>query len=372
MIISRDVLFFEDSKIQSPSFQNYIVLPVLLRDRNNAKTGAREDVNDDSNTDESQTSSINNNLTFGTPSSSGITNSTLVNNVLPTTPIIQNLSSDNDVADTFDDAENTFEDTIVSQIDDTKADPHYAPSQAINVDPADRPATRGLTQTLNPFNFALQTVTEALASDESSFWKDAMKEELDSHMTNHTWDLAELPPGKKPIKSKWVFKKKTNANGEVIRYKARLVVKGCSQREGIDFDGIYSPVVRYVSIRYLISIAAQFDLDVFQLDAITAFLQGELEETIYMQQPEACDDGSNKVCVLRKSIYGLKQASRVLDILILIGARIWMTDDLFRDSSSFALVERLPGLVGANQQSRFLRQRPNIWLYHHAFKRVSG
>lgn len=132
-------------------------------------------------------------------------------------------------------------------------------------------------------------------------------------------------PEKKPIKCKLVYKKKTDALGNVQRYKARLVAKGYSQREGVDYTEINSPVVRYASIRYLISLAAQYELQIYQMDAITAFLQGDLQEEIYMDQPDRFNDGSGKVCILKKSIYGLKQASRVWNSkLRIIIARIWI------------------------------------------------
>ena len=88
------------------------------------------------------------------------------------------------------------------------------------------------------------------------------------------WDLVELPDGKKPIGSKWVFKKKLNATGKVEKYKARLVAKGYSQVEGIDFGEIFSPVAKMTSIRFLLSLAAKFDLEVEQMDVKTTFLHG--------------------------------------------------------------------------------------------------
>lgn len=128
---------------------------------------------------------------------------------------------------------------------------------------------------------------------------------------NRTWELVELPEKRKPIDCKWVYKTKRDANGNTVRHKARLVIKGCTQRHGIDYAETYAPVVRYTSIRYLLSIAVRYDLEIDQMDAVTAFLQGELNETIYMLQPECFSDGTSKVCRLKKSLYGLKQASRV-------------------------------------------------------------
>lgn len=107
-----------------------------------------------------------------------------------------------------------------------------------------------------------------------------------------------------------VFKTKRHANGSIVKYKARLVAKGCSQRKGIDFEETYSPVIRYSSLRFLLSLTVKYDLYVEQLDAVTAFLQGELSEEIYLRPPEGLEIPSNKVLRLQKSIYGLKQSSR--------------------------------------------------------------
>lgn len=103
---------------------------------------------------------------------------------------------------------------------------------------------------------------------------------------------------------------KTNGQGEPIRYKARLVAKGCSQKYGVDYSETFAPVVRYNTIRYLMAYAVQRKMKIYQMDAITAFLQGELEEEIFMCQPERYENGSNLVCRLNKAVYGLKQAGR--------------------------------------------------------------
>jgi hypothetical protein len=112
-----------------------------------------------------------------------------------------------------------------------------------------------------------------------------MDEEMATLDKNEAWDLLELPTGRNPIGSKWVFKKKLNAEGKVEKHKARLVAKGYSQVEGIDFGEIFSPVVKLTSIRFLLSVAAAFDFEVEQMDVKTTFLHGDLEEEIYMKQP---------------------------------------------------------------------------------------
>ena len=121
-----------------------------------------------------------------------------------------------------------------------------------------------------------------------------------------------MPDGVKPIGCKWVFKIKTDKDGNVSVYKARLVAKGFRQVHGIDYDETFSPVVMIRSIRIILAIAAYYDYEIWQMDVKTAFLNGYLEENVYMMQPEGFEDPKNprKVCKLKKSIYGLKQASR--------------------------------------------------------------
>jgi hypothetical protein len=141
-------------------------------------------------------------------------------------------------------------------------------------------------------NFALsitdddpRTVREAVNSEDSKLWKKAMVEEMDALDKNEAWDIVELPAGRKSVGSKWLFKKKFNAQGKVEKYKAQLVAKGYSQVEGIDFGEIFSPVAKLTSIRFILSIVVSFDLEVEQMDVKTTFLHGDLEEENYMKQP---------------------------------------------------------------------------------------
>ncbi|CAJ2646845.1 unnamed protein product [Trifolium pratense] len=138
-----------------------------------------------------------------------------------------------------------------------------------------------------------------------------MNEEMLSLEKNQTWKLVPLPKNKRVVGSKWVFKRKEGIPGvEAPRYKARLVAKGFTQVEGIDYNEIFSPVVKHCSIRVLMAIVNMYDLELEQMDVKTAFLHGELEETIYMQQPEGFVEDNSKVCLLKKSLYGLKQSLR--------------------------------------------------------------
>lgn len=155
----------------------------------------------------------------------------------------------------------------------------------------------------------LASVEDAMRRSDSDLWKKSMEEEFNSLQENQTWDLTDLPANRKAIDVKWVFKTKKDIRGNIVRYKARLVAKGFKQREGIDYSETYSPVVRQSSLRYLIALAAEHDLDIEQLDAVSAFLQGEIEEELYVVQPKEFRMGG-KVCKLKKAMYGLKQASR--------------------------------------------------------------
>lgn len=130
------------------------------------------------------------------------------------------------------------------------------------------------------------TVQEALSGPQAKFWKNAMEEEYNSLIENCTWVECDLPKDKKPISNKWCFKIKRDSEGKLLRYKARLVIKGYSQKKGIDYEETFSPVVRYSSIRLLLALAVKHNLDIDQMDVVTAFLQSDLQEEIYMQFPE--------------------------------------------------------------------------------------
>lgn len=207
----------------------------------------------------------------------------------------------------------------------THDDDVYEPPVSLNMENIDFRRSSRIADRENRNNFTSyvstanqeydpDTVEEALRSKNALSWKAAMDKEFDSLIDNKTWILVDLPSGRKPINCKWVFKTKCDANGDINQHKARLVVKGCAQRKGIDYEETFSPVVRYASIRYLVAMAAKFNLTIDQMDAVTAFLQGDLSDEIYMVQPNSFEDGSEKVCLLKKSLYGLKQASRIWNL----------------------------------------------------------
>ncbi|KAL0297953.1 UNVERIFIED_CONTAM: Retrovirus-related Pol polyprotein from transposon TNT 1-94 [Sesamum angustifolium] len=146
------------------------------------------------------------------------------------------------------------------------------------------------------------TYEEAVTSPNANEWITAMKEEMSSMAKNNVWELVDLPTGRKTIGNKWVLKVKRKANGSIDKFKARLVAKGYTKKEGIDYEETFSPVVSHC--RHL-------DLELFQMDVKTTFLNGELDEEIYMDQPEGFQEMrlKRKVCRLKRSIYGLKQSS---------------------------------------------------------------
>ncbi|CAL8139429.1 unnamed protein product [Prunus armeniaca] len=151
---------------------------------------------------------------------------------------------------------------------------------------------------------------EAVKSSESVEWKKSMDEEMKSLHKNETWKLVQLPKGKKAIGCKWVYMESLEKDN--IRFKARLIAKSYAHNEGIDYNEVFSHVVKHSSIRILLALVAQFDLELAQIDVKTAFLHGDLEKEIYMSQPEGFKVArkENWVCKLQKSLYGLKQSPR--------------------------------------------------------------
>ncbi|GJY20268.1 zinc finger, CCHC-type containing protein [Tanacetum coccineum] len=176
--------------------------------------------------------------------------------------------------------------------------------------------TRDKTLSQREYCFIIEedprTLSEAMASRDVAFWKEAVQSEIDSIMHNDTWELTDLPPGCKALGCKWILKRKMKVDGSIDKYKARLVIQGFRQKEGIDFFDTYAPVARITTIRLLLALAAIHDLVIHQMDVKTAFLNGDLDEEIYMKQPEGfvMPGHESKVCKLKKSLYGLKQAPK--------------------------------------------------------------
>ncbi|KAL0421930.1 UNVERIFIED_CONTAM: Retrovirus-related Pol polyprotein from transposon TNT 1-94 [Sesamum latifolium] len=164
------------------------------------------------------------------------------------------------------------------------------------------------------------TYEEAVTSPNANEWITAMKEEMSSMAKNNVWELVDLPAGRKTIGNKWVLKVKRKADESIDKFKARLVAKGYTQREGIDYEETFSPVVRFASVRLILAIVAHLDLELFQMDVKTAFLNGELDEEIYMDQPEGFTMVEEDHCVyVKRSEKNFMILSLYVDDILLAG-----------------------------------------------------
>jgi hypothetical protein len=149
-----------------------------------------------------------------------------------------------------------------------------------------------------------------------------MQQEYSSLIGNGTWELVDLPPGGMVVKIIWIYKVKSNTAGDVSRFKARFVAKGCSQGPGLDYTKTFSPVIRMASLRLIMAIAAARDLELCQLDIDIAFLYAPIKEDVYIRQPLGFNHGTSKVCHLRRCLYGLKQSPREINMLLIA----WLVD----------------------------------------------
>ena len=160
-----------------------------------------------------------------------------------------------------------------------------------------------------------KTFKQAVNGPRAAFWQKGIDKELASQTKNRTWELVPRSEASNILTSRWVFnvKQLPDANGiQVESAKARLVARGFQQVQGLDYTETYAPVIKFTTIRLLLALVAHFDLELHQMDVVTAFLNGDLDEDIYMEQPEGCIDESKNdfVCKLLKALYGLKQAHR--------------------------------------------------------------
>ena len=139
-------------------------------------------------------------------------------------------------------------------------------------------------------------------------WKEAMTKEYQSIMKNDVWDIVPKPEGKSVVYSKCTYKIKHAADGSIKKYKARFVARGFSQKEGIDYEETFSPVARYTSIRAIMALASMMKWDLHQMDVKTTFLNGVIEEEVYIEQPQGfeVEDRHTHICKLKKALYGLK------------------------------------------------------------------
>lgn len=157
--------------------------------------------------------------------------------------------------------------------------------------------------------FEPKNVSDALSD---TFWLNAMKDEIGQIEKNETWELVPRPEGKNVIGGKWIFQNKLDESGKVVRNKARFVCKGYAQQEGVDFGETFAPVARLESIRMFLAYTSFKKFTVYQMDVKTTFLNGYLEEEVYMEQPEGFESSEHldHVYRLKKALYGLKQAPR--------------------------------------------------------------
>jgi hypothetical protein len=152
---------------------------------------------------------------------------------------------------------------------------------------------------------------QAIHGHQSDYWRDAATLEYNTLVENSTWEIVDLPQGEKTTGSGWVFRVKHNADGSIECFKARIVAKGYSQCPGLDYNESFAPTFRPATLRIIMALSALEDLELRSVDITAAFINGDLDEKIYMKQPEDFHIGSpNKVCQLRKSLYGLKQSAR--------------------------------------------------------------
>lgn len=169
-------------------------------------------------------------------------------------------------------------------------------------------------------------------------WRKAMQEEIDALEEQGTWVLEELPPRKKALGSKWVYREKYDEHGNLKRLKARLVIFGNHQVEGLDYNETFAPVAKMSTVRTFLSIAAIKNWEVHQMDVHNAFLHGDLEEEVYMKIPPGFNNKqSGKVCRLKKSLYGLKQAPRCWFAKLATALKTYGFKQSYSDYSLFTL-----------------------------------
>lgn len=342
------MIFLESGNILNSNV-NHDFVEFLLKGSDEANPVGSDDETDDVSDNQSQnvaTDDLNNTITNDDSQASNeqvqpIISGSNVDQSQDGFDINESQSNTNDESTQEEDSE--WYDSSMSEADITVI------SEPRRTKRASKPVERfeaGMCAIIGGSVFEPTTVEEALNCDQRDEWKAAMTSEYESLLKNNTWELTELPPGCKAIRNKWVFRVKRDAFGNITRYKARFVAKGCSQRAGIDYKETFSPVVRYSSIRFLMALAVKYELNIEQMDAVTAFLQGDVEETIYMSQPEIFDDNTGRVCKLKRSIYGLKQASRqwnlkLSQVLISCGYKQCATDSCIyirREKQSIVIV----------------------------------
>ncbi|GJY44250.1 zinc finger, CCHC-type containing protein [Tanacetum coccineum] len=171
------------------------------------------------------------------------------------------------------------------------------------------------SETPKPHRAKRARKAKSYGSDFQLYLKEAIDDEIGFIMENNTWVISDLPPGCKPLGSKWIFKRKMKVDGTIDKFKARLVIQGFRQKEGINYFDTYAPIARITTIRLLLALASIHNLVIHRMDVKTTFLNGDLEEEVYKKQLEGFVMPGNeyKLCKLVKSLYGLKQAPNKFD-----------------------------------------------------------
>ena len=184
---------------------------------------------------------------------------------------------------------------------------------------------------------------------------------MHSIKANKVWELVKLPEGKRTVGCKWVFKHKLDVDGSIERHKARLVAKSYSQQHGLDYDETFSPVARFESLRMLLALAVQDGLYVHQLDVTTAFLNGKLEEEVYMDQPEGFVEKEKEslVCRLKHSLYGLKQAPRCWNSILDEKLKEMGFTQTISDPCMYVSKDQEPFIIGVYVDDILLAGRSN-------------
>jgi hypothetical protein len=160
------------------------------------------------------------------------------------------------------------------------------------------------------FQDELQSLKDAMKRSDAAEWYEAAAAEMNNHECYGTWSLVKAPKGINLVDGRWVLVRKHNADGSIECYKARWVAKGFKQVYGIDYDEVFAPTYRMATIRLVCALAAHYGLTLYSLNVTAAFLNGDLEEDVYMKQSEGFEvGGSEYVCKLQKAIYELKQAA---------------------------------------------------------------
>lgn len=302
IIVSRDIIFKEDEDVTTDVNGSTDIQPCVVFDLN----GSANPDPDSTSLDGSAipVSDLNSSMSSDGSAITTINISSDFDYSPETTLSTTNDVTDNgDESESFDGQDNNVLSSRLRNRDEMPV-PNYNPSYSF-LDSLLNVAESFISEIEEP-----ESYTAAIKSLDSEKWNKAIQEEMESLLENNTWSLVNLPKNRRAIGNRWVFKIKCAANGDIDRYKARLVVKGYTQKYGIDYQETFCPVVKFSSIRMILAVSAIEKLKLRQFDVKTAFLYGELDEEIYMQQPEGFNDNSGKVCRLNRSLYGLKQASR--------------------------------------------------------------